>query len=280
MPQHQWIERLIHYQYVADLLQDRRVLEIGCGAGHGSAFVAKLAREVVALDTSSVELAGSRAAFDLPNLTFLPGEPDRLQLETHSFDVVLVPELQRWITRGSFIPELQRVLVPGGRPALRGAERRPRGRPGHGLRRPGRVPEPELLPRCGCSGEIPFHGTTVAEFEPEGEPEPQIDASLVEHDEPPTHYLALCSDRSCPSLGYTILQVPGRRHAARRARRAARQVRPAGRGERRGRAEARRAARPARRGRAPRARGRGRGAQASSPRSGASCATSRTAPRA
>jgi SAM-dependent methyltransferase len=207
MPQHQWIERLIHYQYVADLLRGHRVLEVGCGDGQGAAFVATEASHVVAVDTSPVELAESRRKFDLPNLEFVPGEPDRLQLESGSFDVVLVPELQRWIARGSFMPELRRVLAPGGVALLAVASADREG--GRGMAYQDLL---EYLHQSFANvrvlGEIPFHGTTVAEFEPEGEPEPEIDSSLVETDELPTHYLALCSDRPVPSLGYTILQVP------------------------------------------------------------------------
>jgi chromosome segregation ATPase/ubiquinone/menaquinone biosynthesis C-methylase UbiE len=207
MPQHPWIERLVHYQYITELVEGKRVLEVGCGQGKGAAFLAEVARQVVAVDASSVELSQCRRTYPRPNLEFLVGEPDRLQLESHSFDVVLVPDLMRWITRGSFMPEMRRLLGPGGIALFavpNGDQDGNRGMAFHDF--------VEYLvqgfPQVQMMGAMPFFGTIVAEFEPKKELEPQIDASLVEEDEPPAVYLALCSDQPLPTLGYSVLQIP------------------------------------------------------------------------
>lgn len=208
MSQKQWLERLVYYEYLSELLESRRVLEIGCGSGQGADFVAHLARRVVAVDTSSIHLNEIRRAVSRPNLEFMAGEPDRLQLDSHIFDVILVPELLRWITRGSFIPELRRLLVPGGIAIFS-------------------VPCGDVAERRGMNyndfyeylaqgfthvqliGEIPFHGSIMAEFAPQEDLAPQLDSSLVEEDEPPVRYLAICSDQPLKSLGYGIIQIPG-----------------------------------------------------------------------
>lgn len=202
-----WIERLVHYQYISELLNGRRVLEIGCGSGRGAAFLASVARHVVAVDTSSIELSLSRRAFPRPNLEFVVGEPDRLQLDGASFDVVLVPELGRWVTRGAFMPELRRMLAPGG---LAFFTVRSGDGDGHGGMAYHDLAEylSQAFPQLRLIGVLPFHGQILAEFDPIDELEPQLDSSLVSEDEAPTHYLALCSDQPIPALGYSVIQVP------------------------------------------------------------------------
>jgi chromosome segregation ATPase/ubiquinone/menaquinone biosynthesis C-methylase UbiE len=202
-----WIERLVHYQYISELLTGRRVLELGCGSGRGAAFLASVARHVVAVDTSSIELSLSRRAYPRPNLEFVVGEPDRLQLDGASFDVVLVPELGRWVTRGAFMPELRRMLAPGG---LAFFTVRSGDGDGHGGMAYHDLTEylSQAFPQLRLIGVLPFHGQILAEFDPIDELEPQLDSSLVSEDEAPTHYLALCSDQPIPPLGYSVIQVP------------------------------------------------------------------------
>ncbi|MCC6750728.1 MAG: methyltransferase domain-containing protein [Deltaproteobacteria bacterium] len=208
MPQEQWVQRLVRYQYIESLLFDRRVLEIGCGSGRGADFLASRAAQVVGLDTSSVLLGRARGLYAHANVEFVVGEPDRLVLPDESFDVVLVPELERWITRGSLMPEIRRVLAREG-VALFAVPSAESGY-AHAMDYGDLV---EFLSQAFANvrllGEIPFAGTIVADYQPEDdELDPALDCTLVEEDEPPTHYLALCSDRPLRPLGYGLLQVP------------------------------------------------------------------------
>ena len=203
MREDSWVRRLVRYQYVEELLDRRRVLEIGCGSGSGADFLAERAEHVVALDTSSALLAQARGAYRRRNLEFVIGEPDRLQHSDDSFDVVLVPELERWVTRGTLMPELRRVLRPDGIALFAvPAEEQPHG-----------MDYSDLLEYLSHSfghvrvlGEIPFRGTIMADFEPEEELEPALDCSLIEEDDPPGFYTALCADVEVASLGYSVIQ--------------------------------------------------------------------------
>lgn len=207
MPQDRWVERVVRYQYLEPLLHERRVLEVGCGTGRGADLVASYAREVVAVETSPLLLSQAKSSHGRPNLRFQVGDPDRLSVEDRSFDVVLVPELQRWIARGTLVPEIRRVLAPSGLAMFAV----PSGDSGvaQGLS------YGDLVEYCATAfdhvrlvGEIPFAGTIMADFEPDEDLDPELDCSLVEEDEPPTHYLALCSDEPLRALGYTVVQVP------------------------------------------------------------------------
>jgi SAM-dependent methyltransferase len=203
MQREQWIKRLVRYQYLEDFLHGRRVLEVGCGAGRGAEYLAQRAAQVVAIDTSSVLLSKAKRAFHRRNLEFVVAEPDRLQHSDDHFDVVLVPELERWITRGALIPELRRVLKPEGIAAFAV----PAEDSAHGME------YNDLLEYLGSSfehtrmvGQIPFNAAILADFAGEDEIEPLLDCSLVAEDEPPEHYLALCSEHPLASVGYSVVQ--------------------------------------------------------------------------
>jgi chromosome segregation ATPase len=59
-------------------------------------------------------------------------------------------------------------------------------------------------------GEVPFSGTTLADFEPASDDfDAALDCSLVAEDELPSGYLALCSDQPLAAQPYTVVQLPG-----------------------------------------------------------------------
>ena len=207
MRQEHWEERLVHYQYIEDLLEGQRVLEVGCGSGAGAHYLARRALQVISIDPSAAALDNSRYAYSQPNLTFMRTEPANFQLKDNSFDMVLVPELKRFSTWGAFMPEVRRVLKPGGR-ALFAVANGDQGTEGMALAEFEEYLN-DTFPNIRLMGEIPFSGVTVADFNPDGEVSPLLDCSLVPEDEPPITYVALCSAGPMDSLGYGVLQVPG-----------------------------------------------------------------------
>ncbi|MBK8481425.1 MAG: methyltransferase domain-containing protein [Proteobacteria bacterium] len=202
-----WAERLVRYQYLEALVAQRRVLELGCGLGRATAFLARVAAQVVGVDVATPELALAWKGYPEANLSFVGGDGAAPGQVDASFDLALVPELQRWIARGSLLSELQRVLRPGGIAVFVVPSADVGTAPG--------LSYGDLLDYLEQSfehvrilGEIPFLGRTMADFSPAGEPEAALDCSLIGEDEPPSHYLALCSDRALEALPYTVLQLP------------------------------------------------------------------------
>ena len=56
-----WLRRLPHYLYVADLIAGKQVLEIGCGSGEGAKFLADHgAARVVGVDARSAKIEHAR----------------------------------------------------------------------------------------------------------------------------------------------------------------------------------------------------------------------------
>ena len=93
------------------------VLEVSCGQGGGTDFVARTYRPtlMIGIDASdeNVRLARHRASW--PGLEFRVGSSERIELADESFDVVVNIEASHsYDDRARFFSEAFRVLRPGG----------------------------------------------------------------------------------------------------------------------------------------------------------------------
>ena len=97
--------------------QGRDVLEVGCGRGGGSAWIARTqgARSVTGVDLSSRAIALCKRLQCAPNLTFRRGDAEKLPFPNASFDVVVnVESCHHYPSLPTFFDEVERVLRPGG----------------------------------------------------------------------------------------------------------------------------------------------------------------------
>lgn len=93
-----------------------RVLDVGAGTG-------KLTRQLAqrGLDVAAVEpLAGMREqlAAAVPGVPVYAGSAERIPLPDRSVDAVLLAQAWHWVDPARAVPEVARVLVPGGRLGL------------------------------------------------------------------------------------------------------------------------------------------------------------------
>ncbi len=103
------------FRRAADLSAGRRVLEIGCGLGHMTRELARTrGLEIVATDLSPALIAAA-SADPLPDVTFRVANAEQLDLPTHTFDAVLGNAVLHHLRLEHALPELLRVLKPGGR---------------------------------------------------------------------------------------------------------------------------------------------------------------------
>ncbi len=108
-------EHMARYAFASRLAQMKRVLDAGCGAGYGSAELAKLALHVVGLDASAEAIAFARERYRLPNLQFEQGSCAALPHPDGSFDLVVAFEvIEHVVEWREFLREVRRVLSPGG----------------------------------------------------------------------------------------------------------------------------------------------------------------------
>ncbi|HKR21157.1 MAG TPA: methyltransferase domain-containing protein, partial [Pyrinomonadaceae bacterium] len=111
-----FIQMYRHVLKSADL-KDKDVLEIGCGAGGGAAFIARhyQPKSMTGIDLLPVNIAGAEERGAIPNLTFAIGDATSLQFADNSFDVVVNIESSHcYSSVEKFLSEVKRVLKPGG----------------------------------------------------------------------------------------------------------------------------------------------------------------------
>jgi ubiquinone/menaquinone biosynthesis C-methylase UbiE len=98
-------------------LKDKDVLEIGCGAGGGAAFIARYyhPKSITGIDLLPVNITAAEARGSAPGLTFAVGDATSLQFPDNSFDVVVNIESSHcYSSIEKFFSEVKRVLKPGG----------------------------------------------------------------------------------------------------------------------------------------------------------------------
>lgn len=210
------LNRLAAYQYLEPWLRNRRVLELGCGQGHGLRQLFALgAQAVVGLDRDPRRCAPRVAALE-DVVSLRSYRPPRLGLVAGSFDVVIVNDSTALLGPQPTFSELRAALVPEGLLVVRVES-------GDQAGAPGGVTYGELLdllepvfPEVRVFGQSPFVAYSIVELTEEvsGKSEEldlSLDGALMGGAaEEVGAYLVLCGSASAlrrPS-GYGILQVP------------------------------------------------------------------------
>ncbi|WP_127554597.1 class I SAM-dependent methyltransferase [Actinoplanes sp. OR16] len=93
-----------------------RVLDLGAGTGKLSRLVRARGLGVTAVDPSEGMLAELRRT--LPDVPAFIGSAEEIPLPDDSADVVLVAQAWHWVDPARALPEITRVLTPGGRLGL------------------------------------------------------------------------------------------------------------------------------------------------------------------
>jgi SAM-dependent methyltransferase len=104
---------ILHRQSLAD----RDVLEVGCGRGGGSSYIARYLgpRSVCGVDLSRKAVHFCRQMHESPILRFKVGDSERLPFGDESFDAVVNVESSHcYPSIDRFFSEVKRILRPGG----------------------------------------------------------------------------------------------------------------------------------------------------------------------
>jgi SAM-dependent methyltransferase len=111
-----WYEHWHRYAFVRRLVQGKRVLDIACGEGYGSALLSDGAVEVVGVDIDAASIAHARERYGArKNLSYETGDAAALELADARFDVVVCFEtLEHVQAQERMLAGFARVLTDDG----------------------------------------------------------------------------------------------------------------------------------------------------------------------
>ncbi len=110
-----WNEHFARYAFAARLSRRRRVLDLGCGTGYGTAQLATSALSATGLDLSADAIAYARESYPASNLRWLQSSCAELPFRAATFDLAVafevIEHLNDW---QQLLREVRRILAPGG----------------------------------------------------------------------------------------------------------------------------------------------------------------------
>ncbi|NWX49057.1 TMT1 methyltransferase, partial [Steatornis caripensis] len=107
-------------QTILTYLQEKRekpaelVVDVGCGSGQGTRFLAEHFRNVVGTDISEAQIQEARDTPSMPNVSYLVCPAEELPFKDASVDLLTSFTAAHWFDIEKFMREVNRVVKPGG----------------------------------------------------------------------------------------------------------------------------------------------------------------------
>lgn len=111
-------QHLKPYEFLRQEAKGKTVLEIGCGDGYGSAYLAEAARKVTGIDYEDAVIYQAQNKYIRANLKFMRMDAANLQLTDNSFDIVCSFQVIEHIAQDRllrYLSEVRRVLKDDGK---------------------------------------------------------------------------------------------------------------------------------------------------------------------
>lgn len=111
------LARLCHrYHFAYTFCRDKNVLEVGCGAGMGLGYLARVAKKVIGCDIDENILKYAFDTYkDRRNVCLRQADAHRLPFDDNAFDILVLYEAIYYLTEPErFVNEARRVLTENG----------------------------------------------------------------------------------------------------------------------------------------------------------------------
>jgi SAM-dependent methyltransferase len=111
-----WLEHWHRYLFAAKFCTGKRVLDVACGEGYGSAFLATVAGRVTGADIDSEAISHAKSRYtEVESLEFIQASATQLPLTAGSVDVLVSFEtIEHLKEQAEMLAEFSRVLAPQG----------------------------------------------------------------------------------------------------------------------------------------------------------------------
>jgi len=109
--------QLYHHAIEGLQVEDKTVLEVGCGRGGGTSYIARYMspKKVVGIDYSKNVIALCNRIHSENNLEFVEGDASNIPFDNNTYDAVVNVESSHcYPSIPRFLSEVERVLRPGG----------------------------------------------------------------------------------------------------------------------------------------------------------------------
>lgn len=113
-----YAQQLKAYSHIRQDVAGKRVLDVGCGDGYGSAYLAEVAAEVTGIDYDESIISKAKNKYKVPNLNFKYMSATELEFESNSFDVICSFQVIEHIPENKllkYLSEIKRVLTKNGK---------------------------------------------------------------------------------------------------------------------------------------------------------------------
>lgn len=108
-------EHIERYHFAFNYTAGKRVLDVACGMGNGSALLSRNADFVSGLDRDKESVNFAKKHYSRPNSEFIIGDAEILNFPENSFDIVVSFEtIEHLPSPKKFLKEIKKILKPGG----------------------------------------------------------------------------------------------------------------------------------------------------------------------
>jgi len=109
-------DHLARYQFAAQLVSNKKVLDIACGSGYGTQLLARAgASQVIGIDISQTTINYAKEKYSHPKVKFVIGDACKINLTDNCMDIVVSFEtLEHLQNYQTFLSEIHRILKPKG----------------------------------------------------------------------------------------------------------------------------------------------------------------------